>query len=292
MGHKVDNAVIMAAGISSRFAPISYERPKALIKVKNEILIERQVRQLQEAGISEIIVVVGYKKEQFSYLQKKFGVVIVENPEYDIRNNNGSIYAVRRYLKNSYICSADNYFRTNPFEKEVSGSYYAAVYAEGATSEWCMEEDDNGFIKAVQIGGKKAWYMLGHAFWTETFSHNFLKILEREYKWPETRDKLWEKIFIEHLRELPMKVRRYDRDDIYEFDSLDELREFDEYYKADSGSAILKHIAEQLNCKEGELIEIIPQKNMQGEVSGIRFHSPKGTYKYDYMTKQMEELNK
>ena len=111
MGCKVDNAVIMAAGISSRFAPISFEKPKALIKVKNEILIERQIRQIQEAGIQEIIVVVGYKKEQFSYLQEKFGVVIVENPEYAVRNNNGSIYAVRKYLKNSYICSADNYFR-------------------------------------------------------------------------------------------------------------------------------------------------------------------------------------
>lgn len=290
MGYLVDNAVIMAAGISSRFAPISYERPKALIKVKNEVLIERQIRQLQEAGIPEVIVVTGYKKEQFSYLQGKFGVVIVENPEYASRNNNGSIYAVRKYLKNSYICSADNYFNINPFENEISGSYYAAIYAEGATDEWCMEEDDNGFIKAVRIGGEKAWYMLGHTFWTEDFSHKFLEILEREYKWPETKDKLWEKIFIEHLQELPMKIRKYNQNDIYEFDSLDELREFDSYYRINSESVILKNIAERLNCKEGELTEIIPQKNVQGEVTGISFYSPKGAYKYNYMTKQMERL--
>ena len=56
MGYKVDNAVIMAAGTASRFAPLSYERPKALIEVKGEVLIERQIRQLQEAGISEIII--------------------------------------------------------------------------------------------------------------------------------------------------------------------------------------------------------------------------------------------
>lgn len=64
MSHIVDNAIIMAAGLSSRFAPISYERPKALITVKGEVLIERQIRQLQEVGIKEIIIVVGYKKEQ------------------------------------------------------------------------------------------------------------------------------------------------------------------------------------------------------------------------------------
>lgn len=66
--YRVDNAVILAAGLSSRFAPISYERPKGLLKVRGEILIERQIKQLQAAGINEIFVVVGYKQEFFYYL--------------------------------------------------------------------------------------------------------------------------------------------------------------------------------------------------------------------------------
>ena len=40
--YKVNNAIIMAAGMSSRFAPLSYERPKGLLNVKGEILIERE----------------------------------------------------------------------------------------------------------------------------------------------------------------------------------------------------------------------------------------------------------
>ena len=59
MGYHVDNAVILAAGTSSRFAPLSYEMPKALIEVKGEVLIERQIRQLQETGIDEIVIVTG-----------------------------------------------------------------------------------------------------------------------------------------------------------------------------------------------------------------------------------------
>ena len=47
----------MAAGTSSRFAPLSYEKPKGLLKVKGEILIECQIRQLQEAGITDITIV-------------------------------------------------------------------------------------------------------------------------------------------------------------------------------------------------------------------------------------------
>lgn len=89
--YKVRNAVIMAAGFSSRFAPLSYECPKGLVKIKGEVLVERQIRQLQEAGILEIIVVVGYRKEDFYYLAEKFGVEIVENSEYSTRNNHSSL---------------------------------------------------------------------------------------------------------------------------------------------------------------------------------------------------------
>ena len=54
MAYKVENAIIMAAGMSTRFAPISYEYPKALLNVKGEVLIERQICQLKEVGIDDI----------------------------------------------------------------------------------------------------------------------------------------------------------------------------------------------------------------------------------------------
>ena len=80
--YRVENAVILAAGLSSRFAPISYEKPKGLLKVRGEVLVERQIEQLLAAGITDITVVVGYKKEYFFYLEDKFGVSIVVNPDY------------------------------------------------------------------------------------------------------------------------------------------------------------------------------------------------------------------
>ena len=160
MKYKVDNAIIIAAGFSSRFAPLSYEVPKALIPVKGEVLIERQIRQLREAGIEEIIVVVGYMKEKFEYLKEKFNVIIIENKEYSVRNNHSTIYAAKEYIRNSYICSADNYFTINPFEEYVSDAYYAAVYTEDNTNEWCLETDSDDWITDVTIGGNKSWYML------------------------------------------------------------------------------------------------------------------------------------
>ena len=52
--HKVDNAVIMAAGYSARCMPLSSVLPKGLFRVKGEILIEREIEQLREAGIEDI----------------------------------------------------------------------------------------------------------------------------------------------------------------------------------------------------------------------------------------------
>ena len=81
--YRVRNAVVMAAGLSSRCAPISYEKPKGLLRVRGERLIERQIRQLREAGIEDVTVVVGYKKEEFFYLEDAFGVDIVVNEDFD-----------------------------------------------------------------------------------------------------------------------------------------------------------------------------------------------------------------
>lgn len=290
MKHKVDNAIIMAAGLSSRFAPLSYELPKALIPVKGEVLIERQIRQLREVGIGEIIVVVGYMKEKFEYLKEKYNIKIVENKDYSVRNNHSTIYAVKDYIRNTYICSGDNYFMINPFEEYVSEAYYAAVYAENDTNEWCLETDQDDWITNVSIGGSASWYMLGHVFWTEEFSKRFLEILEEEYDKKETVNKFWETIYMEHLDVLKLKIRRYPTNFIYEFDSLDELREFDEKYKSDSGSMILQDIANILKCTEEELVEIVPEKDSCGQVEGIRFRCNGKLYTYSYEKGILKEM--
>ena len=280
----------MAAGTASRFAPLSYERPKALIEVKGEVLIERQIRQLREAGIDEIIVVVGYMKESFMYLKDKFGVIIVENNDFLTRNNNASIYVVKDYLKNSYVCSSDNYFSENPFESEVDSAYYAAVYADGDTKEWCMTESEDGFINSVTVGGRNAWFMLGHTFWDEKFSKSFLEILESIYELPETANLLWESIFMEHLDKLKMKIRRYSDDVIFEFDTLDELRVFDESYVDDTRSLILKSVASQLGCRESEITEVTAYKDKNNAAAGVRFTVKGKIYEYTYESKELREV--
>ena len=286
---KVNNAIIMAAGTASRFAPLSSEVHKALIEVKGEVLIERQIRQLKEAGIDEVIIVTGYKAEQFEYLKEKFGVTLIHNPDYLTRNNNASIWVIRDFLKNSYICSSDNYFFNNPFEAEVDDCYYSAVYVEGETDEWCIEQDNDGRIKNVVVGGRDSWVMLGHVFWSEEFSKKFLSILEAEYDQPETADKLWESIYIDHINEFDMKIKKYPSDFIFEFDTLDELREFDTSYIEDTRSVILKELAQKLGVEEKQIVKVKAFKDKNNAAAGFTFEAGK-KYKYYYATKELEEI--
>ena len=98
--HKIDNAIILAAGMATRFVPLSYEIPKGLLDVDGLPLVERQIVQLREKGIEEIVIVVGYKKDAFEYLKEKYGVILVESKEYKTKNNHSSLYAAKDYLKN------------------------------------------------------------------------------------------------------------------------------------------------------------------------------------------------
>jgi hypothetical protein len=296
---KVDNAIIMAAGMSSRFAPLSYEKPKALLNVKGEILIEREIRQLREAGIHDITMVVGYMKEKLYYLADKFNVKIVVNEDYYRFNNTSTLMCVLDSLKNTYICSSDNYFKENVFEKYVFSSYYAAVYADGKTEEYCLKTEKNGRIKEVTIGGSDAWYMCGHVYWNQEFSDKFKKILVESYNEMDTRTQLWENLYMKHLKELDLYIRKYPEDAIKEFDSLEELRVFDKDYLRNGDSQILKNISKILHCKDADIIGIVPIKSgltnvsFKFEVDGKSYvyrHPGQGTEKYINRASEAESM--
>jgi CTP:phosphocholine cytidylyltransferase-like protein/thiamine kinase-like enzyme len=277
--HRVDNAIILAAGLSRRLAPISYEQPKGLLTVRGEVLIERQIEQLQEAGITDIAVVVGYHKELFFYLEDKYGVSIVVNEEYASRNNHSSIMAVKEKLRNTYICSSDDYFTENPFRPYVWRAYYAAQYAEGPTEEWCIETGAAQRIVDVHIGGADAWYMIGQVYFDQAFSQHFIEVLEAEYDLPATATKLWEQLYVEHIAEFDMRMKKYPAGMIHEFDYLDELREFDPYFLQNINSKIFDNIEAVLGCNKEDVRDVYPLS--QG-LTNLSCHFRVGEQEYVY----------
>ena len=286
--YKVDNAVIMAAGMSPRFVPLALEKPKGLLVVKNEVLIERQIEQLQEAGIREIILVLGYKKEAFFYLEDRYeGIRIVINPEYNTKHNTHTLFLAQKYIRNSYICSSDDYFETNPFEAYVYQPYYAGVRVTEKTDEWYMTPDSKGNIARIRKTGDKGFVMLGHAYWDKSFSEAMIRILNEDAAVGNYDQTVWEQALADNLKNLPpMEIKLYPQDTIFEFDSLEELRAFDQYYVNNTHSKIMQNIARVLHCSESDIVgfraikEGLTNTSFVFAVNGIKYvyrHPGEGT---------------
>jgi NDP-sugar pyrophosphorylase family protein len=56
-------AVILAAGQGTRIRSVHGERPKCLIAVGDQTILDHQLEALSMAGVSEVAIVVGYRKE-------------------------------------------------------------------------------------------------------------------------------------------------------------------------------------------------------------------------------------
>ena len=55
--------IILAAGMSSRLRPLTSNKPKCMLKLSNETLIERQIKIFHNHNINDITIVTGYRSE-------------------------------------------------------------------------------------------------------------------------------------------------------------------------------------------------------------------------------------
>jgi CTP:phosphocholine cytidylyltransferase-like protein/thiamine kinase-like enzyme len=258
--YKVDNAIILAAGLGSRFVPFTYDTPKGLLKVKGTPMIERQIAQLREKGIDEIIVVVGYLKEKFDYLIDKYGVKLVYNPEFYDKNNLASVYYAQDYLKSSYVLVSDNWIEKNIFNRYEPDSWMAGVYFEGPSIEWGVTTTARGRIKKVEIGCEDSWALLGPTYFTREFSSVFVRLLREYYSRPETANYYFEHIIKENLNILPIYFNRQSSDVLFEFESFEELRRYDNSYRQDTDNRILREIAKTFGVSQSSITDIRPLK--------------------------------
>lgn len=252
------NAIILAAGKSSRFAPFTYEKPKGLFRVKGEILIERQIEQLLQAEVEEIYVVVGYMKEKFFYLEQKYGVKLIVNNEFGKKGNLYSLYVAREHLLNTYICCADHYFIENPFleNNDVNYSYRACSYQKGNFREFAVSCSEADVITDVRVGGTDSLAMVGHAYVNESFSTVFRRLMDEEIDNFGVSSLFWEEFFAKHIRELTFYKKEYQTDFILEFDNIDDLRLFDSEFLLNVDSEIIDNICSVLKCNPNDIMDI------------------------------------
>jgi choline kinase len=126
-------AVILAAGQGTRIRSVHGEHPKCLIEVDNTTILDHQLKALSMAGINDVAIVVGYKKEQIinhvmsrkaSHIQR---IHFIENPAFAITNNIYSLWLAIEWVRGDsfIVLNADVIF--NPEILDVAVRPHAPI---------------------------------------------------------------------------------------------------------------------------------------------------------------------
>ncbi len=252
---RVNNAVILAAGGTDISAKSVYNMPKGLFMKNGETLIERQIRQLKEAGINDITVVIGYKQELYFFLVDKWGVNIEINPDLK-KNNIYSLYIAKNFLGSTYILNCDNYFEENPFSQYEYNSFHATVYKENAHNELVVRKNQSGRILSVFSCTKSGECIYGHAYLNSEMSRRLLQYMEEEIDDFRISSLFWEEFVSRHAEDLEMYVREYPADFLFEFDSIQEIQNIEGLFLGNVSGWINEKICSVLNCTEDEIRDI------------------------------------
>ncbi len=253
---RVENAVILAAGGADISAKSVYSVPKGLFMKNGETLIERQIRQLREAGIQDITVVTVYKQELYFFLRDGWGVNLEISPDLE-RNNVYSLYIAKDHIGSTYVCNCDNYFEENPFSLYEYNAYHATVFKEDAHNELLVRKNASGRILEIYSGAKSGECIYGHAYLDKAFSRRLLEFLEEEIDDFRVSSLFWEEFVGRHADDLDMYVREYDANFLYEFDSIQGIQNIEGLFLGNVSGRINEKICEVLDCSEEEIDHIV-----------------------------------
>jgi len=214
----------LAAGFGMRMVPINTETPKGLLEVKNEPLIERLIKQLQEVGVSDITVVVGFMKEQYEYLIDDFQVKLAVNPDYATKNNFYSLQRVAGILGNTYIVPCDLWSEENPFEEDELYSWYLMGHEEVEQSYFRVNKKQEIITSEKRRKGNRPY---GICYLAEKEAKVVTKQLNIAAEEKRHEKSFWEVTLEDKEKKYIVYPKMIDDKKIAEINTYEQLREID-----------------------------------------------------------------
>ncbi|MBO4605196.1 MAG: phosphocholine cytidylyltransferase family protein [Bacteroidales bacterium] len=233
MTFEAKKAIILAAGFGSRMVPVTLDRPKPLVKVNGVRIIDSILDALFDAGIEDITIVRGYKKECFDELLDQYpNLKFIDNDLYDKTNSISSAHAALKLIEGGcYICEADLLI-ANPdvIRKWHAGTDYLGSFAR-ETDDWCLSERE-GYATDYRKGGSECFNCYGISYWTPEDCDQLRRDIELVWNEPGGRNVFYEFVPLV-LKKDNYKVRIHEcqKGDIVEIDSFQELCAIDPSYK-------------------------------------------------------------
>ena len=214
-------AVILAAGFGMRMVPINTETPKGLLQVHGERLIDRLIRQLHQALIRDIRVVVGFLKEQYEYLIDEFGVELAVNPDYARKNNLHSVDRVRSALSDCYVVPCDLYCTENPFRTHEFYSWY--MVSEAPAPDSTVRVNRKQALIPVSENGNR---MIGICYLTADDGRKVSEKVHALCRDSRMDNAFWEEALYAEGKMLPA-ARVVPEGQVVEINTYEQLRELD-----------------------------------------------------------------
>ena len=222
--NKPKRAIIMAAGMGMRMEPINTKLPKGLLQIKGQRIIERQIEYLHAVGIYEIYVVVGFKKERFEYLIDDFGVELIVNEEYAVKNNLHTLALAQAYLNCAYVIPSDLWCEENPFRKRELYSWYMVSDEKCKVSDVRM----NRKLELVPVSAKEQGdRMVGISYIAADDADRIRQRIIQMDALARYDGVFWEEALYDEKRRMIVTGRRISADRITEINTYDQLRELD-----------------------------------------------------------------
>jgi len=153
-------AVILAAGEGVRLQPITLTRPKHLIKVGGEPILEHCLNAVKTSGIEEALIVIHYMGDvirQYFGDGKKFGLKIEYVEQKAMLGTGNAVSVVEPYLKDDFLLvygdllfSAEAAKKViNLHKKEKPAATMAVVPVENPENYGIVELEDEKYVKRI-----------------------------------------------------------------------------------------------------------------------------------------------
>lgn len=219
-------AVLMAAGLGSRMRPLTDRIAKPLVEVRGTPLIETVLAALTKRGVSEIYVVVGYKKEQFEYLTKKYSKLhLIENKVYLTKNNVSSIAAAADVMGTAdcFVCEADLFVPDSSLLcRPIEKSGYFGKMVKGESDDWVF--DFNGEkITGVHKYGTDCYNMVGVSFFKQDDAAKIAAACKIAAENEADYQLFWDDIVNRMTDELDLTIHEVQPGEIVECDTVEDL---------------------------------------------------------------------
>lgn len=225
-------AILMAAGLGSRMKPLTDTTAKPLVAVNGTPLIETVLSALDRRGVSDIYVVVGYKKEQFSELVPRHpNVHLIENPEFATKNNINSIAVAAREMASAdcFVCEADLFLPdSNVLCRDLRHSGYFGRMVEGGSDDWIFETDTDRRILAIHKGGVDCYNMVGISFFKQADAARIATAVADRVQDGDWAQKFWDDVVDELVKQdLDLVVHEVQNGEIVECDTIEDLMQLE-----------------------------------------------------------------